>query len=60
MATSSVHQIQRNDLTAAVELVRTESRRGPIGRDTLQILAMLQDEPVRFYEAIQDIEYEVA
>jgi hypothetical protein len=56
----SVHNIERNDLTAAVELVRTESRRGPIGRDTLEMLAMLQDEPMRFYEAIQGVEYEVA
>ncbi len=59
MASSLVHQVQRNDLDAAVELVRTESRRGPIGRDTLHILAMLQDEPMRFYEAIQALEYDV-
>jgi hypothetical protein len=59
MAIQSIHDIQRNDLSAAVAFLRAEASRGPLGRDTLQILAMLQDEPRKFYAAIESVEFEL-
>jgi hypothetical protein len=56
---TSVHDLTRNDTQAAVALLERLAEQGPVGRDTLEMMAMLQDNPRDFYDAIAGVDFDV-
>jgi len=57
---TSPYDIARNDIAAALRVLREHAAVGPVAPTVLRTLAMLQDQPKRFLDAAKSVPHTVA
>lgn len=55
----SLYDLPRNDLQAALAVLKTAAAAGPVRPELLRSLAMLQDDPRAFLESAKSVDYKL-